>query len=87
MDTTPQAITVATYIKTTNTTNGAPRRGWIVRQVVPGRTYAEDTTTFVEEGYEGTTALHDAFPGAVVTCAVTVTPGEYRERRRGAVAS
>jgi hypothetical protein len=87
-DTTPHTVTVATYIRTTNTRSGNPRRGWIVREVIPGQPYAAGEASFVDEGYEGTSALHDAFPGAVITCSVDVTPQEYRERvRRAEVAA
>lgn len=79
----PYTITVATRIVAPHDADGNPRRGWIVRKVIPdGRSYSPYPTTFIEEGYKDT-ALRDAFPDAIITCMVEVTAHEYY-RRAGA---
>lgn len=74
---------VATFIIAPNDSSGNPRTGYVVRKVVLGQSYGEGPTTFIEAGYEGEEALRDRFPGAIVTCSVWVTIGEWRSRVRG----
>lgn len=71
------AARLAVYIRTTNDTNGNPRRGWMI--VNPDGT----TAGFVDEGYTGYPAVRERFPDAVeVSHALEVTPATYRVLER-----
>lgn len=74
------AIHVATYIIAPNDPSGNPRKGYLVRKVVPGQPYGEGPSVFVEAGYEGQEALRDRFPEAVIVNSVYVTLEEWRSR-------
>ena len=77
----PHTITVATRIVAPSDADGNPRRGWIVRRVIPdGRSYSPWPTDFVDEGYKDT-ALRDKYPDAIITCMVEVTAHEYARRK------
>jgi hypothetical protein len=57
------------YIGTTNTTNGNPRRGWL-RTTATGQPLG-----WIEEGYEGRSAIDGYDDGESIK--ITVTPSEY----------
>jgi hypothetical protein len=74
---------VAVKIQTKNDSNGNPRNGWIVREVLEGQEYGEGPSVFIPGRHEGREALDRAFPaGVVVIATVDATPGEYRDRMR-----
>jgi hypothetical protein len=74
---------IAVRVKTTNDTNGNPRRGWVIASAENGETVA-----FIDEGYAGDRALHVSLAGwygeyeCTVTGALQVTPGQYRDLKR-----
>jgi hypothetical protein len=61
-------------IKTTNDTNGNPRRGWL------RTTSAGQVLGWIEEGYEGEGAIRGYDDGESV--AIIVTPSEYKRLRK-----
>jgi hypothetical protein len=64
---------VAVKVNAGHATNGNPRRGWVVLDQRTG-----DMIDFVDEGYRGVSALRRAYPDAVLSVELAVTPGEYR---------
>lgn len=101
-------IFLAVYVKTTNSRNGNPRRGWYVRRIdgeplADGPRGADGRTppawlAWVEEGYDGVSALHNAARGWLAdrglppranlnsmfcwTGPINVTPNEYRAAQK-----
>lgn len=67
-------IWVAVKINAGHDTNGNPRRGWVI---LDGR--AGKMMDFVNEGYKGSSALTKAYPLAIESVELAVTPGEYRD--------
>lgn len=65
---------IAIYIDAGNNVNGNPRRGWII---------ADDSgvfTDFVDEGYEGRSALRTkGYGGIPDTRRIEVKPSVYRD--------
>lgn len=68
---------IAVKVNAGHDTNGNPRRGWII---LDGKT--GNMLDFVDEGYHGDSALKRAYPEAVRSVQLLVTPGEYRDLRR-----
>jgi hypothetical protein len=68
---------LAIYIRTKNSPNGNPQRGWIIAD-------SDGTISdFVDEGYQGAGALRKAYPHVTPTDeAIEVTPGYYQKAKR-----
>lgn len=70
---------IALKLDAGRSTNGNPRRGWIVVDALTG-----DVVDFVDEGYEGSAPLFKKYPTAIeARGSVETTPGEYRALLRG----
>ena len=64
---------IAIYINAGNSTNGNPRRGWIITN------NDGEFIDFVDEDYAGTGALRtSAYPNAVSTPVIKVEPSVYK---------
>lgn len=64
------------YLKSTNDTNGNPRRGWLV--------VTEDFTRFVDEGYAGPHAIEEAGFDLTTPWAaeIKISASEYKRVKR-----
>lgn len=65
---------IAIKVDAGHTTNGNPRRGWAVINTRQG-----ELVDFVDEGYQGISALMRAYPDAVEALQLEVAPKEYRD--------
>ena len=66
--------TLAIYMNAGHTTNGNPRRGWLIVEPRSG-----EWIDFVDEGYAGNASLTNNYPHATATQRMDITPGQYRE--------
>lgn len=78
-------MAIAIYVDAGHDKNGNPRRGWIITSETNG-----SFVDFVDEGYEGISALRRDYGHTPATRALPITPACYRElkhdaekRRRG----
>ena len=65
---------LAVYVNAGNDTNGNPRRGWAVHDVITA-TIVE----FIDEGYNGRAELRKKYGEIAETGRFDITPRQYRE--------
>ncbi|HVO22489.1 MAG TPA: hypothetical protein VMW56_02555 [Candidatus Margulisiibacteriota bacterium] len=71
---------IAVYVNAGNDKNGNPRRGWAI--------FGDSSRKFVDEGYDGPDALSRVYGDNIDDTypALTVTPGQYQDLKRGKTA-